>query len=143
MLKKVYGKKLSRAYKGRQALFRSLIKALVSYGAITTTKVKAKAIQGDVDKIMNKVREGSLAKKREVLSRLGNDKKTTDKLFNEFKKVAESRKSGFTRIIALPPRRGDAAEIVRIEWTEAPKVEPKKLEKKETKKVVKAAKKTK
>jgi len=132
MLKKVYGKKLSRAQGARRALFRSLIKALVLNGKIVTTKAKAKSIQGDLDKIMNKVKKGDLAAQRQVTAMLGNDTVTVSKLFKELKGLADERKSGFTRIIALPPRKGDAAAIVRLEWSG--KIEKKKSIKKIEKK---------
>ncbi len=130
MLKRVYGKKLSRAQGARRALFRSLIMALVRDGKIVTTKAKAKAVQADLDKIMKKVRKADLSSQREVLAALGNDKETVSKLFGELKGLASQRQSGFTRITALPPRRGDAAEIVRLEWSGKIE-EKKKSEKKE------------
>jgi len=116
MKKRVYGRKLSRERDTRRALFRALIKALVKYGKIVTTKAKAKAIQGDIDKLVNLAKDGSIQTQRRLFASLGNDKETA-KAFTE--KIAPSfteRKGGYTRIINLPRRKGDAAEIVRIEW---------------------------
>jgi large subunit ribosomal protein L17 len=122
MRKKVFGWKLGRNRSSRRALFRSLVRALVAQGAIQTTKAKARAIQGEVDKIMRLVAQDTLTAKRRVLAKLGNDQKTVNKLFNDYQSLTKSRKSGFTRIVKLPQRRGDSAQIVRFEWVEKPEV---------------------
>ncbi len=144
MKKRVYGRKLSRERDTRRALFRALIRALVKYDKIVTTKAKAKAIQGDIDKLVNLAKDGSIQTQRRLFASLGNDKETT-KAFTE--RIAPSfteRKGGYTRIINLPRRKGDAAEIVRIEWVKPTlekeeKTKDKKVSKKkeDTKKKVK------
>jgi len=93
---------------------------LVLYGEIKTTKAKAKFVQSEIDKIMTLVRKNTLNARRAVLAKLGNDKETTRKLFTELLSLTKKRKSGFTRIINLPRRRGDLAQIVRFEWVEKP-----------------------
>ncbi len=128
MLKRVYGKKLSRAQGARRALFRSLIRAMVVDGKIITTYAKAKSVQADIDKIMKKVKKNDLASRKQTLAIMANDKVTVNKLFGEVRSVSEGRKSGFTRITALPPRKGDAAAMVRLEWSTPAR---KKTEKKE------------
>lgn len=137
MKKRVYGRRLSRGGGARKALFRSLIAALVAHGSIKTTKAKAKAIQGQVDKIINIAKNGSLASKRRVLSKLGNDRKTSQNIFNMITKAFLNRKSGYTRIVALPKRLGDAADMVRMEWVEKIGIreesKPEKAEKKKEK----------
>lgn len=118
MRKKVFGRKFSRSKKSREALFRSLIRALVVSGSIETTKAKAKAISGQIDKLVSDAKIDSLAKRRAVLAYLANDKVSTKILFNKVAPVFSQRKSGFTKIILLPPRKGDGAEMARIEWVE-------------------------
>lgn len=118
MKKRVFGRKLSRSKSARRALFRGLIRGLVSYGSIKTTKVKAKAVRGEIDKMVSLAKNGSLASRRRVYAKLGNDRKTTELLFSKVATAFSARKSGFTRIIPLPPRRGDSAEMARMEWTE-------------------------
>lgn len=118
MYKKIAGYKLSRNSNSRKALFRGLIVSLVKNGKIETTKIKARAIQGNVDKIMTHVAKGDLSSRRLVLAKLGNDTETTKKLFGEMKKLTEKRKSGFTRIVNLPSRKGDNAPMVRMEFVE-------------------------
>lgn len=118
MNKKVFGRKLSRNTQSRKALFRSLISAIIQYGEITTTKAKAKAVVRDIDKLMTLVSKNTVASRRSVLAKLANDKKTTDKLFFDYIEFTKKRKSGFTRIISLPARKGDAAEMAKIEWVD-------------------------
>jgi large subunit ribosomal protein L17 len=117
MYKRVFGKKLSRNTNTRKALFRSLIRSLVAYGKMETTKVKAKAIQGDVDKLFKLVRKDDLSARRLALAKLANDKETVDKLF-KLKPMTTKRTSGFTRIINLPTRKGDNAPMARMEFVD-------------------------
>ena len=131
MKKRVYGRKLSRERDTRRALFRALIRALVKYDKIVTTKAKAKAIQGDVDKLVNFAKDSSIQARRRLFASLGNDKETMKTLTEKIAPAFTERKGGYTRIINLPRRKGDAAEIVRIEW-----VKPI-LKREETKKKVK------
>ena len=115
MLKKVFGSKLSRNSNSRRALFRSLIVSLILNEKIETTKAKAKAVQGQIDKLFNKASKGDVHNRRLVLSYLANEKTATDKLFGELKELTKVRKSGFTRIVNLPNRKGDNAAVVRLE----------------------------
>jgi large subunit ribosomal protein L17 len=119
MKKRKFGWKLSRGAGARRALYRSLIRALVEHGSITTTKVKAKAIKRDVEKIINIAKKDSVATRRKIYARLGNDRKTTDKIFKVVAPKFSARKGGYTKTINLPRRKGDYAEMVRFEWTEA------------------------
>jgi large subunit ribosomal protein L17 len=116
MKKRVFGRQLSRERDTRRALFRSLIRALVKHGKIKTTKAKAKAIQADIDKLINLAKKDSISAKRRVFAILGNDKETTKKLLIEVVPSFSDRSGGYTRIVPLPARRGDAAQIVRFEW---------------------------
>lgn len=146
MKKKVFGRKLSRERDTRRALFRALIRALVEYGKITTTKAKAKAIQGRIDKLVNLAKGGSIHSNRRLFAALGNDKVTGKAILKKVVPSFSDRKSGYTRIIKLNRRKGDAAEMVRLEWvkevlepTKKPEVKTKKKEstKKKTKEVKK------
>jgi len=118
MKKKVFGKKLSRDVSARRDLIRSLIKGLVEHGLITTTKQKAKMVRNDIEKMVVSAKEGSISSRRRVFSFLGNDRKTTDKLFGVIAKEFKDRKSGFTRIVSLAERKGDLAQMVRFEWSQ-------------------------
>jgi len=116
MKKRVFGRQLSRERDTRRALFRSLIRALVKHGKIRTTKAKAKAIQADIDKLINLGKKKTVFAERRVFAILGNDKETTKKLLREIVPGLSDRSGGYTRTIPLPTRRGDAAQMVRLEW---------------------------
>ena len=118
MRKKVFGRHLSRGRKSRTALFRSLIRALVLDGKITTTRAKAKAVVSQIDKLITTAKKETVSARRQVLAKLGNDRKATDGLFERVVPAASGRKSGYTRIISLPPRRGDRAQMVIMEWVD-------------------------
>lgn len=142
MKKRVFGRQLSRERDTRRALFRSLIRALVKHGKIKTTKAKAKAIQADIDKLVNLAKKDSISAKRRVFATLGNDKETTKKLLIEVVPSFLDRSGGYTRIISLPARRGDAAQIVRLEWVKEMVQIQDKVKGKETKKTKMTRKKT-
>ena len=118
MRKMVFGKKLSRGKKGREALLRSLVRAIVVSGKVVTTKAKARAIVGQVDKIITLAKKGTLDSRRRVLAFLGNDRDTAERLVNTLAPSFSSRNSGYTRIILLPPRKGDGAQMARLEWVD-------------------------
>jgi len=150
MNKRVFGRKLSRERSSRELLFVSLVESLVSNGKIDTTKAKAKSIIGLIDRLVVLSKKNTLASKRQVLKRLKGNKETSTRLWTDVAKTFENRVSGFTRIIPLTQRKGDMAEMVRLEWvekvvkTEAPKKEDKvksKVAKTEVKKVVSKSKK--
>lgn len=127
MRKKVFGRKLSRGGGARKALFRSLIKALIFRGKIETTKAKAKAIQPDVDKLITLIKKETIASTKRAVAILGNDEETIGILIKKYLPNLKVRTSGFTRIISLPRRKGDLAEIVTMEMVDKP-VEVKKHE---------------
>lgn len=137
MKKRVFGRQLSRERDTRRALFRSLIRALVKHGKIKTTKAKAKAIQADVDKLINLAKKETVFAKRRVFAVLGNDKETTKKILREITPSFSDRSGGYTKIIPLPARRGDAAEMVRFEWVKEIEVEKEKKRKKQKEKIAK------
>lgn len=117
MKKKVFGKKLSRERDTRRALFRSLMRAMVLNGKIKTTKAKAKAIQGDVEKIVTLAKSGDVPSRRRLYSLLGNDRATADFVVNKIVPAFSQKISGFTRMVNLPERVGDRAKMVRLEWS--------------------------
>ena len=133
MKKKVFGRHLSRDRGSRDALFRSLIKALIERGVISTSKAKAKAIQSEIDGLVTQVRKGNLSAKRGIYAFLANDRKLTDKLFTTVSDRFPKTNSGFTRIVNLPKRLGDNAQIVRLEWSQQAPEKPKGKDKDEGK----------
>ena len=117
MKKKVFGRKLSRERDSRRALYRSLLKALIERGAIKTTYAKAKSVQFDAEKIVTLVKKEGREAQRAVNKELTNDRKATDALFETVLRRFKGVKSGFTRLTNLPPRLGDNAKMVRLEWS--------------------------
>ena len=120
MRNRVFGSQLSRDTDTRKALFRSLVAAVVKNDKIVTTKAKAKSVQGFIDKLAKMVQENTLASRRRVFAKLGNDKVTTEKLFGVYRSVFGERKSGFTRITSLYRRKGDMSKMVRLEFVDKP-----------------------
>ena len=97
-------------------------------------------------KIVTLAKAGTIAARRKVMSKLDNKRGATDILFQKVVKAFPVKQSGFIRIISLPRRVGDNAQMVRMEWTEKVEYEGKKKPeekgkkdevKKEEKKVVK------
>ncbi len=118
MIKRVFGRKLSRERSSRELLFVSLVESLVHHGQIKTTKAKAKSIIGLIDRLVVLAKKGTLASKRQILKRLKGNKEISTLLWTNIAKIFETRNGGYTRIIPLTQRKGDMAEMVRIEWTE-------------------------
>lgn len=137
MNKKVFGRKLSRSRPAREALFASLAKALIKNGKIDTTRAKAKAVVPSVEKMVTLAKKAEISGRRKVLAMLDNSKESTQMLFGAVAKAFSGKNSGFTRIVSLPRRHGDNAEMVRLEWTEKVEVVEKKKEEKPSKKEVK------
>ena len=110
MRKKVFGRQFSRGRKARKALFRSLMRAIVINGKITTTKEKGKALVYFFKKEVNIAKKGGLSALRLILSDLGNDREVTQKIM-EFSKNPQNQ----IKSIPLGVRRGDNAEMISIE----------------------------
>lgn len=119
MRKRVSGKKFSRGSGSRRALKRSLIASLVEHGSIKTTKPRAKFIIPDIDRLINVAKNNDLNSKRKVYSEVGNQRKVADRI-GEIAKAFSDQKSGFVKMTSLGTRKGDQAEIVRLEWTRNP-----------------------
>ena len=86
-------------------------------------------------------KKGDLAARRRALSALDNQREAAEVLFQKVAKAFTNKNSGFTRIISLPRRVGDNAQMVRMEWTEKVEYGDMKLESsKETKKTKKIEK---
>lgn len=110
----VDGRKLSRKMGPRLALYKNLMVSVLRYERVKTTEAKAKEIQGRVEKAITLAKRGDLSARRAIVSQFPNEPLVVRKLFDEIgPKYADT--SGFTRIVKLGPRAGDAAEIVQIE----------------------------
>ncbi len=142
MRHRVFGRKLGRDAKARKALFKNLINALIEHQEIRTTEAKAKAIKGLVDRFVSRAKRKDLHSRRLVFSYLQN-KKMVNKLFEEIAPRFKNRPSGFTRIIRLGRRRGDAAMMVKMEFVEGEEIKEKPKAKPASKKKAKTKTKSK
>jgi large subunit ribosomal protein L17 len=115
MAHRIDGRKLSRKQGPRLALFRSLIVSVIRYERIRTTEAKGREIQGQVEKIITLAKRGDLTARRAVISQFPNEPLVLAKLFDEIAPKYADRTSGFTRIVRLGQRQGDAAEMVQLE----------------------------
>ncbi len=107
-------RRLVGKWEHRKALLRNLLMALFIHERIKTTEAKAKELRRLADKMISLAKRGDLAARRQALSILPN-KAVVRKLFSEIKDRYAYRQSGFTRIVRIGPRRGDAAMMVLIE----------------------------
>jgi large subunit ribosomal protein L17 len=98
----------------RRALLRSLATEVIRHGRITTTKVRAKAVQSEVEKMITLAKSGSLASRRRAMGYLY-DKQLVHSLFEGVKERYGDRNGGYTRILRTVRRRGDNAEMSIIE----------------------------
>jgi len=124
MRHKLAGKRLSRGKDERTALRRILVKQLFEHERIRTTRAKAEAIRGQAEKLITLAKQGNGAEgadavhaRRLAASRLA-DKEIVKKLFDDIAPRFENRNGGYTRMIKLGPRKGDAAEMVLLELVE-------------------------
>ena len=107
--------KLSRTASQRKALLRNLCKEIIDHERIKTTEAKAKAVKPEVEKLITLAKRGDLHARRQALSALGQDKFVVYKLFEEVAPRYVDRPGGYTRILKLGPRPGDATELVYLE----------------------------
>lgn len=106
--------KLGKPADQRKALLRSLTTELIRHGRITTTKVRAKAVRSEVEKMITLAKDGSLASRRQALGYIY-DKQLVHALFEGVNERYGDRNGGYTRILRTVPRRGDNAEMAIIE----------------------------
>lgn len=134
MRKMVFGRKLSRGRKSREALFGSLVRALVANGKIVTTKAKAKAIRGEVDKLLVLAKKNTVSGQRTIAARL-KDRKSQTILLTKVVPALADVKFGFTKIVYLPSRLGDSAKMASMEWIKKVDYLEKKADRKVGKKI--------
>ena len=111
-------KKFGRSSKHRKMLMKGLVTNLILAESIKTTLPKAKEARKDADRIVTVAKKGDLAARRLASSRLL-DPKAVQKLFDKIAPAMKDRKGGYTRIVKLGTRRGDAAEMCVLQWVTA------------------------
>lgn len=117
MRKRIFGRRFKRDRNERKALFKSLMHGMVIHGKIRTTEAKAKAIRGELEKLVTIAREKQENTKQLLLSRLANEK-VVERLIAEIAPKFAGRPGGYTRIIKIGPRVRDGAKMVLMTWVE-------------------------
>jgi large subunit ribosomal protein L17 len=113
------GKKLGRDSSHRRALYANLASALIEHERIQTTLAKAKAVKPIAEQMITLGRRGDIHARRQAVAFLGS-KDIVHKLFDELGPRYAERPGGYSRIIRLGPRPGDAAEMVYLELIDEP-----------------------
>ena len=115
----------------RKAMMKNMVTSLFKYEKIETTKAKAKELQRIAEKMITRAKVDSVHNRRTVAKSIG-DKAVLAKLFTEIGPRFKERNGGYTSILKLGYRQGDAAEmvIIRLVEDEAPKATKKKAAKK-------------
>jgi len=108
------GKKLGRDAAHRKALYSNLAGALIEHGRIQTTEAKAKAVKPFAEKMITLGKRGDLAARRHALAEL-RSQDVVHRLFADVAPRFAERPGGYTRIVKLGPRQGDAAAMVYLE----------------------------
>ena len=124
MRHRVAGRKLGREKDERAALRRNLIRQLFQYERIRATRAKAEAVRGQAERLITLAKRGNdgdeaqtVHARRLAAARLG-DAQAVKKLFEDIAPRFENRQGGYTRMVKLGPRQGDAAEMVLLELIE-------------------------
>ncbi|MCS6907430.1 MAG: 50S ribosomal protein L17 [Anaerolineales bacterium] len=124
MRHRVAGYKLGRSKDHRKALRRNLVKELFDHGRIRTTRAKAEAVRAQAERLITLAKHGlqgsaiqQVHARRLAAARLA-DAASVRKLFDDIAPRFENRPGGYTRIVKLGPRLGDAAEMVMLELVE-------------------------
>jgi large subunit ribosomal protein L17 len=111
------GRKLGRDSAHRKALYANLAAALIEHGRIKTTEAKAKEVRPLVEKMVTLGKRGDVGAHRQAVAFL-RSKPAAHALFAEVAPRFVDRPGGYTRIVKLGPRQGDAAELVYLEFVD-------------------------
>ena len=107
-------RKLGRTTDHRKAMLRAMVTYLLENGQIETTVTRAKEVRSVAEKRITIGKNNDLHSKRQVLSYVTKES-VAKKLFDEISPKYADRNGGYTRIIKIGPRRGDAAEMAIIQ----------------------------
>ena len=131
---------LSRSTAHRRAMSRNMVTSLLRFERITTTSSKAKEVRKAAEKLITRAKVDSVHNRR-IVAKFIQDEKILNKLFTEVGPRMKERNGGYTRILKLGFRQGDAADVVILELVDykLPSDENVEAEKKPAKKAKKAA----
>jgi len=111
------GRRLGRTTAHRKATMKNLALALLKYNAIETTLAKSKELRGFVEPLITLSKQDSVAHRRRAFAAL-RDRAVVRRLFEEVGPAYADRPGGYTRILRLGQRHGDAAPMARLELVE-------------------------
>lgn len=110
-------RKFGRDANQRTALMRSLALALIQHESVTTTEARAKELRPYIEKLVTRAEKDSVANRRLISSRLGEGHDSAViKLVNDLAKRYVDRPGGYTRVVKLPQRKGDASPMAIIQF---------------------------
>ena len=107
-------RKLGRTSDQRRAMLRAMTTYLLENGQIKTTYARAKEVAPMAEKMISLAKKNTLASYRQALSYITKED-VAKKLFSEIGPKYDSRNGGYTRVLKMGPRRGDAAEMAIIQ----------------------------
>ncbi|HUD83908.1 MAG TPA: 50S ribosomal protein L17 [Candidatus Saccharimonadales bacterium] len=112
--------KLGRTGQHRNRMLASLVCSLIKHRRVKTTLAKARAARSVAEKMITLGKAGTLHDRRLASARLHQDEDAIKILFNEIAPTQKERRGGYTRIIRLGQRQGDAAQMVLLEFVDVP-----------------------
>jgi large subunit ribosomal protein L17 len=112
---RIGGRKLSRKHGPRMSLYKNLTVSVIRYERVKTTEAKAKEVRTVVDRMITTAKRGDLHARRSLVAEMPHEPLIVDKLMGELAEKYADRASGYTRIVKIGERLGDAAPIVQIE----------------------------
>jgi large subunit ribosomal protein L17 len=112
---RIAGRKLSRPHAHRMSMLGNLAVSVIRYERVKTTEARAKEVRGLIDGMITLAKRGDLHARRQLVSKMPHEPLIVDKLMGELAEKYADRPSGFTRIVKLGQRVGDAATMVQIE----------------------------
>ena len=114
MRHKIAGRSLSRPTAHRMAMLRTMVKDLIRHESIRTTDAKAREVRRLTEKVITYGKKGTLHHRRQAFALLTDDN-VVRKLFDELGPRYESRAGGYTRMVKLGSRKGDASPMAILE----------------------------
>jgi large subunit ribosomal protein L17 len=113
--------KLGRTGQHRNAMLANLVCSLIRHKRVTTTLARAKAARPVAEKMVTLGKKGTIHDRRLAAARL-HQEDAVRILFNEIAPAQKERHGGYTRIVKLHQRQGDASQLAILEWVEMPVV---------------------
>jgi len=113
--------KLGRTGQHRNAMLANLVCSLIKHKRVTTTLAKAKAARSVAEKLVTLGKNGTVHDRRLAVARL-HQEDAVKILFNEIAPAQKERNGGYTRIVKMHQRQGDASQLAILEWVDLPSI---------------------